>query len=419
MIAVLEPLRDRRVATLWSGLALASVGAELYSMSTIWIAIDLAGPGAAYVSAAQNAALFFAALFAGALADRWPAPLSMIGSSLARGALVLVPVALWAADALTFPTLIAAVVGVAALRALFDPALQSTVPTLVSGAASMRAVNGLFDATHRLARLVGPGFAAPLSALVPTIHFLSVTAVTFVGAAAAVFVVFFVQKAAQPPRAPARVAGWRAALDGMVAGFWLLRGDPLTRRLVLTNGAINGPWLVGLTLGVPLLIDELNPTLFGLGGFAAYGLATASFGVGDLCGNVVASGLRTRRVLRSMHLGYVGLGSGLALIAASAWFAPPALVLPCMMLAGAVGGFGAPFFFIGLLTRLQTVFHGADIARVFRLRMSLMAANLLAGGLAAPILFETLGIAGAILLCGAAIFAAGAFGAARHWRSTD
>ena len=70
-------------------------------------------------------------------------------------------------------------VGLAALRMVFSPALQSTVPTLVRDRDAQQAINGLFDATYRLARLIGPMVAALLHIFLPVIHFLTATALGF------------------------------------------------------------------------------------------------------------------------------------------------------------------------------------------------------------------------------------------------
>ena len=62
-----------------------------------------------------------------------------------------------------------------------------------------------------------------------------------------------------------------------------------------------------------------------------------------------------------------------------------------MMLAGLIAGFGGPFFFIPMITRMQTVFRGAEIARVFRLRLAVMAASMLVFNLGATPLFDLIG----------------------------
>ena len=92
-----------------------------------------------------------------------------------------------------------------------------------------------------------------------------------------------------------------------------------------------------------------------------------------------------------MFLGYVAMGSGFALIAVAAWLLPNPWMLPAMMAAGLIAGFGGPFYFIPMITRLQTAYRGAEIARVFRLRLAVMAGSMLAFNLAATPLFNLLG----------------------------
>ena len=76
-----------------------------------------------------------------------------------------------------------------------------------------------------------------------------------------------------------------------------------------------------------------------------------------------------------------------------------------MMLAGLIAGFGGPFYFIPMITRMQTVFRGAEIARVFRLRLAVMAASMLIFNLGATPLFDLIGpthtefYLGLLLLC--------------------
>jgi hypothetical protein len=105
----------------------------------------------------------------------------------------------------------------------------------------------------------------------------------------------------------------------------------------------------------------------------------------------VAGSVRFRRPLSTMFLGYVAMGSGFALLALAAWAIPNPWKLPAMMLSGLVAGFGGPFYFIPMITRLQTTFRGAEIARVFRLRLAVMAGSMLVFNLGATPLFDLIG----------------------------
>jgi DHA3 family macrolide efflux protein-like MFS transporter len=167
--------------------------------------------------------------------------------------------------------------------------------------------------------------------------------------------------------------------------------EPTTGALLLVNAFANGPWSVALQLAIALMVVEHDPHLFGLHGLAALGLIIGAIGVGDVIGNLVAGSVRFARPLSTMFLGYVAMGLGFVLLALAAWGLPNPWKLPGMMLSGVVSGLGGPFFFIPMITRMQTTFRGAEIARVFRLRLAIMAGSMLVFNLGATPLFDLIG----------------------------
>jgi DHA3 family macrolide efflux protein-like MFS transporter len=390
MIPVLRPLKDPAVATVWSGLAASTIGEDLFRVAVVWIAAEQIGNAAGYVNAAQYGAMLVVGLLGASLFDRWRADRAMIHSKYASAVLALLPVAGFYVWGVSIPLLVISVMGIAALRMVFTPALQSAVPVLVKDRESLQAINGLFDATWRLARLIGPTLAAVLNTLLPVIHFLSVTALGFVLSGLAVWAVRDrVVDPASKPR-PGR-GGWRGAWDALLDGARLMLSERTTGALLLVNAFANGPWSVALQLAIALMVVEHDPHLFGFHGLAALGLIIGTTGVGDVVGNLVAGSVRFRRPLSTMFLGYVAMGSGFALLALAAWAIPNPWKLPAMMLSGLVAGFGGPFYFIPMITRLQTTFRGAEIARVFRLRLAVMAGSMLVFNLGATPLFDLIG----------------------------
>jgi hypothetical protein len=148
---------------------------------------------------------------------------------------------------------------------------------------------------------------------------------------------------------------------------------------------------VALQLAIALMVVEHDPQLFGFHGLTALGLIIGTIGVGDVAGNLIAGSVRFRRPLSTMFLGYVAMGAGFVLMALAAWGLPNPWKLPGMMLSGMVAGLGGPFFFIPMITRMQTTFRGAEIARVFRLRLAVMAGSMLVFNLGATPLFDLIG----------------------------
>lgn len=418
MLPVFRPLKDRAIATVWSGLTASTIGEDLFRVAAIWLAVDIAGNLAGLLTAAQYATMLIVGLTSGAVADRWRPERTMVMVNILAALVVLSPVAVAYVSGVSLASLMIAAVGVAGLRTFFAPALQSTVPVLVKDRTMLQSINGLFDATWRLARLAGPAAAAILVQFIPVIHFLSVTACGFLAAAAAIYTVRARLRTPDQQTAPAR-GGWTGALDGLTAGFRLLRRNRVMTVLVLSNAAVNGPWMVTLLLGIALLVKTYQPTFLGVQDLAAYGLVMGSYGLGDLCANLVVGNILLRRPLSTMYLGYVAMGGGFVLIALATWVIPAGWLLPAMMLAAVIAGSGGPLFFIPLITRTQMVFDGADIARVWRLRLAIMAGSQLVASLAATWLFDVLGVTVTVLGCGLFIFLAGIMGHAAFRRHDE
>ncbi|MCA0246018.1 MAG: MFS transporter [Proteobacteria bacterium] len=390
MIPVLRPLKDPAVATVWSGLAASTIGEDLFRVAVVWIAAEQIGNAAGYVNATQYAAMLVVGLLGASAFDRWRPDRAMIGAKYASAVMALLPVIGFYIWGVSIPLLVASVMGLAGLRMVFTPALQSAVPVLVTDRSAMQAINGLFDATWRLARLIGPMMAAILNTLLPVIHFLTITAVGFVLSALAIWVVRDRLVDPASKLRPGR-GGWRGAWDALLDGARLMLRERTTGALLLVNAFANGPWSVALQLCIALMVVEHDPHLFGFHGLASLGLIVGSCGVGDVLGNLIAGSVRFRRPLSTMFLGYVAMGAGFALIALAAWGLDNPYKLPAMMAAGLVAGLGAPFFFIPMITRMQTVFKGAEIARVFRLRLAIMAGSMLFFNLVATPLFDLIG----------------------------
>jgi hypothetical protein len=406
MLPVFRPLKDRAVLVVWSGLCTSTVGEDLFRVASVWLAVEVAGNMAGLVTGVQYVAMLLAGLFGGVLFDRWSPVQAMLVSRWWSAAFCLLPVIGFYVSGLSITLLIVASVGLASLRMVFSPALQSTIPTLVRDRDGQQAINGLFDATYRIARLVGPMVAALLHLFMPVIHFLTATAVGFLVSGAAIRASS--ERLEGGLADPVRLKpGLKGAWEALTVGFRLMLSEPATGAVLLVNALMNGPWMVALSLAIALIVTEYHPTFLGFGDLSAYALVMGAYGVGDLSGNIVAASVRFRNPLSTMFLGYVAMGTGFSWLALSVWLLPRDVLLPAMMIGGLFGGLGGPFFFVPMITRMQTVFHGHDIARVFRFRLVVMAAAMLVSSIVATWCFELMGAVATQLACGVLIFAVG------------
>lgn len=412
MLPVFRPLKDRAVLTVWSGLCTSTVGEDLFRVASVWLAVEVAGNMAGLVTGVQYVAMLVTGLFGPVIFDRWSPETAMIGSRSWSAFFSILPVIGFYIPGVgvSITLLIVASVGLASLRMVFSPALQSTVPTLVRGRDSQQAINGLFDATYRLARLIGPMVAALLHIFLPVIHFLTATALGFLVSRTSLRAArkrLFADHKADPVRLK---PGWAGAWESLTAGFRLMLSEPAMGAILIVNAVMNGPWMVALSLAIALIITQYRPTFLGFGDLAAYALVMGTYGVGDVSGNIAAGSIRFRRPLSTMFLGYVVMGIGMAWLALAVWIFPRDVLLPAMMVGGLFAGLGGPFFFVPMITRMQTVFHGHDIARVFRLRLVVMAAAMLVASLIATWCFATIGAVGTELGCGVLILSVGLTG---------
>lgn len=404
----IELLRERKTACLWAGLAFSGFGSELNRMAVLWLAIEVGGASASLLPMAQHATVLVVSLGAGVFADRLSPRATMIGSDLVSAFVAMLPVALAAVYGLTLWSLVASAMALAALSALFQPALLSSIPHVAGTRERIQGVNALLDATTRLSRLTGPFAAGLLAAVLPVLHFLTVNAVSFLASA------WSVAAMGRLGGGPSR-SGRDAPLPRrLMQGAKLMARHADIRLLLLANTAVLAAWTVGVSLGLPFLVAEIGLSGFGLAGLGAVAALVAAYGAGDFLSNFWVAGQRPSRLGRFMFNGYVVLGGALALVPLPFWVLPQAAWLPSMMAAAFVSGLGGPMFFIPMMTFLQTRLEGNDLVSVIRLRLALTAAAMMAGAGLGSLLFGRLGAAPAVAMAGGVIGAVGLWGSL--WR---
>ena len=372
------------------------LGDEVQRMALVWLAIGLVGADAAFLPAAQHAAVLAIGLLGGAFAGQILPRRVMVAAEILRAAVVLLPLLAWLAGAPTLAILVITAVALAALRALFDPAMQTVVPVVAPDPARMRGLNGLLDVTTRTARLGGPALAGLLGTLLPVIHLLWLPAAASLASAA---IIARLGPRLDPPSRPTQATAWARAAQGWA----ILRRDGLIRALVLANAVMLAPWSLTLSVGLPLLVAER-----GLG-LPALAVLMGAYGVGDVLGNILASARIPRRPYLQMFAGYLWMGS---------FFAAAALApgLPLMAMAALLAGLGGPFFFLQFLATVQSRLQGTDLTALLRLRLAIVAGAMMLGAAIGPLPFHALGAASTVALCGAMIAAVGLWGMLRAAR---
>lgn len=402
---ILHPLRTPPTALLWGGLSLSAIGDQLYIVALGWIGVGILGANAGYLTSLQSLVLLLAVLGIGRWADHWDQRRAMIGADVVRAAILLGIVAAWLAGGTPSATgLVVAVVVLALGQAVFQPALQTVLPGVVADTAMLPAANGLLDATDRSARLIGPGLVGVLAAIVPTVHFLTIDAISFLLSAAALLWIGRLRPGLVSPRATHREPVWR----GMLRGIRALQTHPLLGYYLKATGMVNGAWSSLFYFALPLAIAQRGIHGPGGAGLGAYGLVISAYGSTNLAATLVfGSRMMPARPQFQMFGGGIITGLGMMLMA-PALLLPAGWVLPGLMAAAAISAVGGPMKDIPMAVLRQTRVRPADLAAAMRAYMAATSSGTLFALLIVPSLIAAIGVLPVILLCGATVIAAGA-----------
>lgn len=388
-LPLIQALSCRPIFLLWVGEALSAIGDEIYRVALVWLAVGIAGGSAGYLAAAQAGTFLVFGLVGGKWADHWDPRRTMITVDILRAAVVVLPVVwiqffpvdLWI---LSFVAL-----SVAALSAFFEPALQSVIPRLAGERGLLQATNGLMGTTPRLARAVGPGLVGFLTGILPTIHFFTLDAISFLFSA---WAVGRLHQDLPRVRSHRRVTSLREVLGSALA---LVRHDRAMQYVLFSKPIASGAWNIALPLGIALLVKDTFASDVRL-----YGLLLAIYGVGNVTATVVISNIRILRPLRMMGWGFVVLGLGFIGVA----------LIPSVwgkVIASGIAAIGGPMNDLPHFDILQTRYSGQHLARVIRLRMAVEFSGIFLALLSSPFLFRFFPASAVVACCGAVTLAVG------------
>ncbi len=384
-MAFLKVLRTRHLAILWLSQVLSAMGDYLYEIAVLWIAVKSVGSGAGIVAAAEAGSMLIFGLLGGVYADRWDRQKVMVVADTVRAIAVSVLPILALHGLLQLWHLVIVAIIIGSLSSLFDPALQACLPVLTPDMQTLQATNGLMDTTRRLARILGPGTAGLLIALLPLPHFFTLDAVSFGLSALAVLSLgrHYLWKPAPNETLQRGVRGILAEIAGAMR---LVHNHRPLAWAIGANSFINFLWSAAFTVGVPLFTYRVLGANVG-----AYGLIVGAYGVGNVISNVVIGSLTIRHRVATIFVGKVILGGGFLLLAFahSLWVA---------LLGSALAAVGGPMGDIMTIVIMQTDLPANQLGKVFSLRMILASAGGSLGLLFAVPLFALLSVPVAIAL---------------------
>jgi len=407
---LLQPLRHRSVALLWSGLALSAIGDQLYAVALTWIAVGVLGAGAGYLTALQSGCILFSVMFAGSWLDRWDNRRVLIADYLVEaGALALV-VAAWTHTGSASPILLVLTVVILSIgTGITRPAVQAMLPELLPDHAQLPAANALIDSTERIARLGGPLIVGALAGVLPEKHFLTLDALSFIVAAGATVLL--------PAAVQRAIAPAARTLDTVLRGFTALRRDMLLRDCWSVAGIANGTWIVTFFLCVPLAIERAGVSGLGGSGLGAFGLVIACYGMTNFAALLIVGNRKIPfQPAGQIIAARLVMMAGMAIVALTSWLAPPNLLLPGFMFGAFVSAPAGPMSDVPIAFMRQTRIEPGEVAPVVRAFIANNQIGNIIGLLMAPVLIRWLGIGGVAGLCSVMTAGVGLFMFLRYQR---
>jgi MFS family permease len=153
--------RDFRL--LWGGQTISFVGDAAFIVALSWRVTELSGKASSlgFVLALESLAMLSTLLWAGVLADRHSRRLLMIGSDVARAAVMAVFLALELSGHVTLQSVFVLAVLFGLADGFFQPAFVGIVPQLVEQPV-LASANSWIGVARNGSAIVGPGIAAAL-----------------------------------------------------------------------------------------------------------------------------------------------------------------------------------------------------------------------------------------------------------------
>ena len=411
---MLGALKTRDYRLLWLGQAISHLGDQFHLIALPWLVLTLThdpfqlGLVLALAGVPRAAVM----LFGGACADRHSPRLIMLVSDALRFVISATIATSLLTGAVQLWMVYALAVSFGVVSGFFMPAAEASLPRLLASE-QLEAGNALMMGADQLASFVGPALAGTVIALFGTAHVGAgqASSLTGLGVAFAVDAASFAVSAVTlllMRALPALAAGaGDHPLAAIADGLRYALSRPVFRWMLGLLAAANLLLIGPLMVGIPVLAQ----TRFSQGA-AAFGLLISAYGLGNLCGVVVAGSTPrpSSRLDSSLVLGlFAGFG---VVIGALAFVTSVWTGVALLAVLGVANGYVA----VVLMTLLQRITPAAMLGRLMSLvTLAMLGVTPISTALSGVIV----GLGPAVLFvgCGAGMLAVTAFAAAgrRSW----
>lgn len=385
---MLEVLRIRDFRLLWGGGLVSALGSWLLTIAIPARVFVLTGSlrATGLTIAAEYLPLLLLGPVAGVFADRWDRRRLMITANL--GCAVAVAVMLLGTSPGRYWVLYAALIAENSGIVLYAPAWQARTPAIVGTGPLLSSANALNSASSGTVRLIGGPLGGFLLIVIGIIPLICADAVSYLVAAAAIFLTSRTTAASAPGPAPGTKPApgpgkttFTTVLRDLTEGARVLRRQPVARALLPVT-------LIFLAANACLSAVLIPLGALRLGGSEHTGFLLSGLGAGFLLGAPAIRALLDRsqpRILLAASLTGVAIAFFALFTSSSLATAVPAAV--------AVGTFGSMSLVIPQTT-MQRVTPNAALGRVSAAFLTAEAAATLADAAAGPFLAQAVHLTG-------------------------
>lgn len=292
---LLESLRHRSFALLWSGQAFSRLGDNVYRVALVWWVLERTGSatvmGKVFILSLTPMLLF--ALVGGVTVDRFSRMQVMLVADLLRFFVLGVVAILSFAHLLELWHIYIASVILGAVEAFFQPAYTAVVPDVIPRE-SLVSANSLTSLSKLVAKVMGPPLSGVILNLGSTSAAFGINAVSFLISAACLLPIMNVgRRQIEMAEKSSLVNDLKDGLKAVAGSSWLWITIVVASLLNVTQG---GPYMVGL----PFLVkDRLHADAGSLG------LVYSMFAVGSVIATIVIGRFGTMR--RRGVIAYIAL----------------------------------------------------------------------------------------------------------------
>ncbi len=320
-------LRHRNYRLFFFGQLISLIGTWMQSVAQSWLVLQLAGKDAdlmlGVTSALQFTPVLFLSVFGGALADRLPKRNVIVATQSLLMVQAVILAVLVATGTVQLWHVLVLAAGLGVVNAVDMPTRQAFVVEMVGKEDLMNSI-ALNSSVFNAARIIGPGIAGILIALVGVAGCFFLNAVSFLAVITGLLMMrgpFFSPRAqAAPAEGWGRQGGFLTNLSG---GFRYIWATPSVFALIFLVGAL-GTLGLNFSVWMPVMARDVLQV-----GASGYGFMMSIMGVGSLAaGLALAFNRQTRK-----HLVIAAAGAFSVILlafAASSWY-PLSLALLMLM----------------------------------------------------------------------------------------